>query len=80
MPFPDESWCAEYTRTGPVQGRAVLSKAFKSWITSFVQKKGEKALYEAADAITGRLAMEGFLVLGEWWDPKRGLLMLTVRC
>lgn len=63
-----------------MQGREVLGRGLKNWIAYFASKKGEKALYEAADSIVGRLAIEGFLVLEEWWDLKRGLLMLTVRC
>ncbi|KAB5591296.1 hypothetical protein CTheo_5255 [Ceratobasidium theobromae] len=80
LPSPDAAWMNECIRTGPVQGREVLGRGLKNWIAYFASKKGEKALYEAADSIVGRLAIEGFLVLEEWWDLKRGLLMLTVRC
>ncbi|CAE6352889.1 unnamed protein product [Rhizoctonia solani] len=80
LPTPDVVWMNEVLRTGPVQGRDTLCRAYKSWLSHFAAKKMELALLETAEWITGRLAMEGFLVLEEWWDPRRGLLRLTVRC
>ncbi|CAE6399878.1 unnamed protein product [Rhizoctonia solani] len=80
FPTPDAVWIAESLRTGPAKGRDTLCRAYKSWLAVFSAKKLEYGLLEMADSITGRLAFEGFLVLEEWWDPRRGLLMLTVRC
>ncbi|KAH7339985.1 hypothetical protein B0J17DRAFT_627986 [Rhizoctonia solani] len=80
LPTPDAVWISESLRTGPVKGRDTLCRAYKSWLVAFQAKKLELGLLEMAESITGRLALEGFLVLEEWWDPRRGLLMLTVRC
>ncbi|KAJ1304948.1 hypothetical protein OPQ81_006081 [Rhizoctonia solani] len=80
LPTPDVAWISESLRTGPVQGRENLLRAYKSWLAMFANKKLELGLLETAEAITGRVAFEGFLVLEEWWHPRRGLLMLTVRC
>lgn len=43
-------------------------------------KNAEDALMEAIDGIIGRLALEGYVTVEEWWDVKRGLCLLTVRC
>ncbi|KDN37339.1 hypothetical protein RSAG8_10227, partial [Rhizoctonia solani AG-8 WAC10335] len=80
LPTPDAVWISESLRTGPVKGRETLCRAYKSWLAAFAAKKLELGLLEMAESVTGRLALEGFLVLEEWWDPRRGLLMLTVRC
>ncbi|ELU40909.1 hypothetical protein AG1IA_05061 [Rhizoctonia solani AG-1 IA] len=80
LPIPDALWINETLRTGAVQGRDTLCRAYRSWLSHFTAKKMELALLETAEWITGRLAIEGFLVLEEWWDPKRSLLRLTVRC
>lgn len=78
--MPDAVWINESLRTGPIKGRETLCRAYKSWLGVFTAKKLELGLLETAESISGRLAFEGFLVLEEWWDPRRGLLMLTVRC
>ncbi|CAE6407626.1 unnamed protein product [Rhizoctonia solani] len=80
LPTPDAVWISESLRTGPVKGRETLCRAYKSWLVAFQPKKLELGLLEMAESIAGRLAFEGFLLLEEWWDPRRGLLMLTVRC
>ncbi|CEL62105.1 hypothetical protein RSOLAG1IB_10207 [Rhizoctonia solani AG-1 IB] len=80
LPAPDVAWMNETLRTRPPPGRDTFCRAYKSWLTHFATKKMELALLETAESITGRVAMEGFLVLEEWWDPRRGLLKLTVRC
>lgn len=79
-PPADSHWINEFKRSGIVEGRAVLKKAFRTWASGVNSKKGEEAVFKAIDAIMGRVAIEGFVVLEEWWDLRRGLCMLTVRC
>lgn len=80
LPDPDKIWVQLDRVSGKVHGREVLSSAFISWFNNQVTRNAELALYDAVDAITGRITYEGFLIIQERWDLRRGLWVLTVRC
>ncbi|KAG8741180.1 hypothetical protein FRC10_003225 [Ceratobasidium sp. 414] len=80
LPAPDIDWVNEIKQTGLVQGRAVIKRALRVWFQRVNGDKGEEAVFEAVDSIAGRIAIEGFLILEEWWDLRRGLCMYTIRC
>ncbi|KAF8595837.1 hypothetical protein BDV93DRAFT_528401 [Ceratobasidium sp. AG-I] len=74
---PDSAAVKELKLKGLVEGRAVIKRSIASWKVQV--KRAEDALMEAVDGIIGRIALEGFVTVEEWWDVKRGLCLLTVR-
>ncbi|KAG8695604.1 hypothetical protein FRC08_007663 [Ceratobasidium sp. 394] len=80
LPAPDVDWVNEIKQSGLVQGRLVIKRALRMWFKSVNSDKGEEAVFEAVDSIAGRIAIEGFLIVEEWWDLRRGLCMYTIRC
>ncbi|KAG9098473.1 hypothetical protein FRC06_006350 [Ceratobasidium sp. 370] len=80
LPAPDVDWVNEIKQTGLVQGRAIIKRALRVWFQRVNSDKGEDAVFEAVDSIAGRIAIEGFLIVEEWWDLRRGLCMYTIRC
>lgn len=74
---PDAPAVHDLKRKGLVEGRDVIKRSMANW--QLHVKKAEEALMEAVDGIVGRIALEGYVVLEEWWDVKRGLCLLTVR-
>ncbi|KAG9087464.1 hypothetical protein FRC07_012820, partial [Ceratobasidium sp. 392] len=73
LPAPDVEFVNEIRQTGLTHGRGVVKKGLKGWFQRVNSTKGEEAIFEAVDSIAGRIAIEGFLVLEEWWDLRRGL-------
>ncbi|KAF8595838.1 hypothetical protein BDV93DRAFT_528402 [Ceratobasidium sp. AG-I] len=80
LPDPDKMWVQADRVSGKVHGREVLSAAFVTWFNSQFSRNAELALYDAVDAVTGRVTLEGVLIVQENWDLRRGLWILTVRC
>ena len=74
---PDAAAVRELKLKGLIEGRAVITRSIASWKVQC--RNAEEALMEAIDGIIGRLALEGYVTLEEWWDVKRGLCLLTVR-
>ncbi|KAG9121742.1 hypothetical protein FRC07_002178 [Ceratobasidium sp. 392] len=63
---PDRAAIVYLKRNGLVEGRDVIKRSIAGWI-----KKAEEAFMEAMDGIIGRLALEGYVTVEEWWDVKR---------
>ncbi|KAG8728500.1 hypothetical protein FRC12_021689 [Ceratobasidium sp. 428] len=80
LPDPDKGWVQSDRISGNVHGREVLSKAYAGWFAHHQTRNSDLALFDAIDAITGRIALEGVLIVKERWDLRRGLWVLTVRC
>ncbi|KAG9101387.1 hypothetical protein FRC07_010313, partial [Ceratobasidium sp. 392] len=73
LPDPDKAWVQSDRVSGNVHGREVLPKAFNSWFIHPISRKAEPAVFDAIDAITGHIALEGILIVKERWDLRRGL-------